>query len=130
MQCIGNNVINGTVLAFNCNDFTTTGSGIASILTDSASGTPSGSFNMQPGTYEVEFSASGVANVGGCGSEVLAQLNGNNLAGGQASQCAVGTMAWSGIVQAGLNQVLKFVIFTPGGLTLGQGYTLIITKLQ
>jgi hypothetical protein len=117
-------------LPFNC-----FGAGVASILTDSGSGTTSGSFLMQAGTYQVEFYAEPV--VGNCGG-VGATLDTNNLqvvwVTSGINQCggalATGIMAAAQIMVFGSNHMLQFVQLTGGPLTFVQGATLIFTKLQ
>jgi hypothetical protein len=132
MQCflVGTGTPPFTPLPFNCR-------GGASILSDGGAGTSSGSFLMQPGTYQVQF----YANVSGCGGVAAIILpspfpvEGGTWLSSSSSQCgSLGIVASALIMQFGPNQVLRFLNFeAPGNIgvvTSPTGATLIITKLQ
>jgi hypothetical protein len=107
---------------------------VASILTDNGVGANfTGSFKMQPGTYQVEL----YANVIGCG--FVAPSIDNNVVGVNwfssvsAGNCSPtpqnGIIASALIMQFSVNQILTFPVFSGSSLSFGSAI-LIVTKLQ
>jgi hypothetical protein len=126
----GNNPNSGPVLQ---------GGGVASILRDGGAATLStGSFLMQPGTYQVEVSAEVVQ---GCGTLVLTVDNTQvyQLFNSPVFQCgptvSTGIVAGAAILQFGPNQTLQFVpsssaVSTNSPVPIFPNTLLIFTKLQ
>src|SRR5262249_48042690 len=129
MQCF----LTVPVIPFN---FNCSSGDVASILSDGGAGTSSGSFKMQPGTYQVQFYAGSVLGCGGVFPTI------DNIGVGvtwlssgviRLPLCAppppLGIIAGAVIMQFSSNQILRFDV-TPQPTSFPIGATLIFTKLQ
>jgi hypothetical protein len=136
MGCnLGGVALSSTLLFNNCS-FSPS---VIAILSDGGVGLSSGSFVMQPGTYQVEFYAQSVM---GCGASVnLTENNGIlvQVISTGVFQCAgpfpnpnpVGNMAWTSLIPIPPNvtMTLQFALQPNSGVSFNGG-TLIFLKLQ